>query len=195
MVAAEWALEGSGSQRPVQHSMDTRMQESAIIITGGVKGDAGQMSQAALLERRAELLSRRSFLVGSAASLGAAGLAGCAASDGMSRCRQTDYRCIVPISTSRTPAQRRANAGGRKAHDQCPSQSSPVECFAPNPIPHQHPPQLWCAPVTRRAQPPPKPKSHEINPPPLIPPKNSAPARTTAPSGKGPLFPNRIPAA
>ena len=36
------------------------------------------------LDRRAGLLSRRSFLVGSAAGIGALGLAGCVTSDGMS---------------------------------------------------------------------------------------------------------------
>ena len=46
--------------------------------------DAGEMDEIALLGRRAGFLNRRSFLVGSAAGLGALGLAGCATSDGMS---------------------------------------------------------------------------------------------------------------
>ncbi|HEY9215749.1 MAG TPA: L,D-transpeptidase [Ancylobacter sp.] len=46
--------------------------------------DAVEMDEIAPLGRRAGLLNRRSFLAGSAVTLGALGLAGCAAPDGMS---------------------------------------------------------------------------------------------------------------
>ena len=46
--------------------------------------DAGEVDRSVPLGQRAGLLSRRSFLVGSAVGLGALGLAGCATSDGMS---------------------------------------------------------------------------------------------------------------
>jgi len=54
-----------------------------MIMDGG-NADAGEMNELAVLGRRAELLSRRSFLVGSAVSLSALSLAGCASPDGMS---------------------------------------------------------------------------------------------------------------
>ncbi len=52
-------------------------------MNGGT-ADAGKMDDTALPGRRTELLSRRSFMIGSAAGLGALGLAGCATSDGLS---------------------------------------------------------------------------------------------------------------
>ncbi|MFC0218852.1 lipoprotein-anchoring transpeptidase ErfK/SrfK [Pseudochelatococcus lubricantis] len=54
-----------------------------MIINRG-NADAGKMDETALFGRRAGLLNRRSFLVGSAAGIGALGLAGCATSDGIS---------------------------------------------------------------------------------------------------------------
>ncbi|MDB5545297.1 MAG: ErfK/YbiS/YcfS/YnhG family protein [Hyphomicrobiales bacterium] len=47
--------------------------------------DAGEMDELALPGHRSGLLNRRSFLGGSAVSLGALGLGGCVATDGMSR--------------------------------------------------------------------------------------------------------------
>jgi lipoprotein-anchoring transpeptidase ErfK/SrfK len=59
------------------------MGNSKIRITDGGIADAGEMDAAARLGLRSGLLDRRSFLLGSAAGLGALGLAGCV-SDGMS---------------------------------------------------------------------------------------------------------------
>jgi lipoprotein-anchoring transpeptidase ErfK/SrfK len=59
------------------------MGNSKIRITDGGIADAGEMDAAARLGLRSRLLDRRSFLLGSAAGLGALGLAGCV-SDGMS---------------------------------------------------------------------------------------------------------------
>ncbi|MGV6873833.1 L,D-transpeptidase [Pseudochelatococcus sp. B33] len=50
-----------------------------MIMDGG-NADAGKMDEITLLGRRAGLLNRRSFLVGSAVGLGTLGLAGCATS-------------------------------------------------------------------------------------------------------------------
>jgi lipoprotein-anchoring transpeptidase ErfK/SrfK len=54
------------------------------MITDGGIADAGETDEVARLGLRSALLNRRSFLRGSVVSLGALGLAGCAASDGMS---------------------------------------------------------------------------------------------------------------
>jgi lipoprotein-anchoring transpeptidase ErfK/SrfK len=54
------------------------------MVTNKMTGDIGAVNQGAERERRTGLLSRRSFLAGSAVSLGAVGLTGCAATDGMS---------------------------------------------------------------------------------------------------------------
>lgn len=54
------------------------------MVTNKMTGDIGAMNQGAERERRTGFLSRRSFLAGSAVSLGAVGLTGCAATDGMS---------------------------------------------------------------------------------------------------------------
>ncbi|SFK39944.1 L,D-transpeptidase family protein [Methylocapsa palsarum] len=51
------------------------------MIRDGEIAGAGEMDEAALLGLRSERLNRRSFLFGSAASLGALGLAGCATTD------------------------------------------------------------------------------------------------------------------
>jgi lipoprotein-anchoring transpeptidase ErfK/SrfK len=54
------------------------------MLMDGRNADAGKMDEIARLGRRTGLLSRRSFLAGSAVSLGALGLAGCGTVDGMS---------------------------------------------------------------------------------------------------------------
>src|SRR4051812_38675263 len=54
-----------------------------MIKNGGI-ADAGESDKAALIGRRSELLNRRSFLAGTAASFGALGLAGCVTADGLS---------------------------------------------------------------------------------------------------------------
>ena len=54
-----------------------------MIVEGGIAA-AGERGEVARLGPRSGLLNRRSFLFGSAAGLGALGLAGCAMTDGMS---------------------------------------------------------------------------------------------------------------
>jgi lipoprotein-anchoring transpeptidase ErfK/SrfK len=60
------------------------MGNSKNMITDGGIADAGETDEVARPGLRSALLNRRSFLRGSVVSLGALGLAGCAASDGMS---------------------------------------------------------------------------------------------------------------
>ena len=60
------------------------MRNSKIMIMDGGIADAGEMDEGTRRGFRAGLLDRRSFLFGSAAGLGALGLAGCATTDGMS---------------------------------------------------------------------------------------------------------------
>ena len=60
------------------------MGNGQIMMMDGGNADAGRMDEVALIGRRAGLLNRRSFLVGSTAGLGALGLGGCATSDHMS---------------------------------------------------------------------------------------------------------------
>jgi len=55
-----------------------------------------KMGETALLQRGAGLLSRRSFLAGSAITLGALGLAGCASPDGMSLAEATKLYGPLP---------------------------------------------------------------------------------------------------
>jgi len=74
-----------------------------MIMNGGNAGD-GERDEAALLGARAGLLSRRSFLAGSAASLGALGLAGCATSDGMSLAEARQVYGPVPDEKFPIPA-------------------------------------------------------------------------------------------
>jgi lipoprotein-anchoring transpeptidase ErfK/SrfK len=59
------------------------MGKSKIMIMDGANADAGEMDEMASLGRQPGLINRRSFLFGSAVSVGALGLAGCATSDGM----------------------------------------------------------------------------------------------------------------
>jgi lipoprotein-anchoring transpeptidase ErfK/SrfK len=75
-----------------------------IMIMDGGNADAGEIDEVALLGRRAGLLSRRSFLVGSAASVGALGLAGCATSDGMSFAEAAQVYGPVPYEKFPIPA-------------------------------------------------------------------------------------------
>jgi lipoprotein-anchoring transpeptidase ErfK/SrfK len=74
-----------------------------MIMDGG-NADAGKMDEIALLRRRAGLLNRRSFLVGSAAGLGALGLGGCATSDGMSLAEAAKVYGPVPDEKFPIPA-------------------------------------------------------------------------------------------
>jgi lipoprotein-anchoring transpeptidase ErfK/SrfK len=66
--------------------------------------DAAEIDETALLGRRAGLLSRRSFLIGSAAGVGALGLAGCATSDGMSFAEAAKVYGPVPDEKFPIPA-------------------------------------------------------------------------------------------
>jgi len=66
--------------------------------------DAGEMGEGALLGLRSGLLNRRSFLLGSAAGLGALGLAGCATTDGMSRAEAEKVYGAVPDEKFPIPA-------------------------------------------------------------------------------------------
>ena len=66
--------------------------------------DAGEMGEGALLGLRSGLLDRRSFLLGSAAGLGALGLAGCATTDGMSRAEAEKVYGPVPDEKFPIPA-------------------------------------------------------------------------------------------
>ena len=60
------------------------MGNSKIMITDGGIANDGWIDEAARPGLRSRPLNRRSFLFGSAVSLGALGLAGCAMTDGMS---------------------------------------------------------------------------------------------------------------
>jgi lipoprotein-anchoring transpeptidase ErfK/SrfK len=66
-----------------EHSLIGRqdMGNSKTMIMDGEIANAGETDDAALSALRSEHLNRRSFLLGSAASLGALGLAGCATTD------------------------------------------------------------------------------------------------------------------
>ena len=74
----------------------------AMIIDGGI-ADAGEMDGAARLGLGSGLLNRRSFLFGSAVSLGALGLAGCA-SDAMSRAEAEKLYAAAPEEKFPIPA-------------------------------------------------------------------------------------------
>lgn len=77
------------------------MENSKIMIMDGGIADAGERDEVARLGLGSGLLNRRSFLVGSAASLGALGLAGCATSGGMSRAEAA--RIYGPVPDDRFP--------------------------------------------------------------------------------------------
>ena len=59
------------------------MGDSKIMIMDGEIADAGKMEAGTRPGLRSERLNRRSFLLGSAVSFGALGLAGCATTDDM----------------------------------------------------------------------------------------------------------------
>ena len=66
--------------------------------------DAGERNEEALLELRSGGLNRRSFLVGSAVGLGAAGLAGCVSSDDLMRAEAAKLYGPVPNDKFAIPA-------------------------------------------------------------------------------------------
>ncbi|MEE1613413.1 L,D-transpeptidase family protein [Microvirga sp. CF3016] len=74
------------------------------MMIDGRNADAGKSDDAALLGHRAGLLSRRSFLVGSAAGIGALGLAGCVTTDGMSLAEARQVYGPVPDEKFPIPA-------------------------------------------------------------------------------------------
>ena len=80
------------------------MGNSKIMIMDGEIADAGEMDEAARPGLRSGLLNRRSFLFGSAAGLGALGLAGCVTSDGMSRAEAAKLYGPVPDEKFPIPA-------------------------------------------------------------------------------------------
>jgi lipoprotein-anchoring transpeptidase ErfK/SrfK len=80
------------------------MGNSKIMIMDGEIADAGEMDDAALPGLRAELLNRRSFLFGSAVSLGALGLAGCATTDDAARMEAAKLYGPVPDKKFPIPA-------------------------------------------------------------------------------------------
>lgn len=80
------------------------MGNGPIMIMDNEKTSAGERDKMALLDHRAGLLSRRSFLAGSAASVGALGLAGCATSDGMSLAEAAKVYGPVPDEKFPIPA-------------------------------------------------------------------------------------------
>jgi hypothetical protein len=69
---------------PEHYLAGARTRERPIMTMDVKNAGAGGTDEAALFERRTGLLSRRRFLAGSAAGIGALGLAGCVTSDGMS---------------------------------------------------------------------------------------------------------------
>ncbi|MBL0404049.1 L,D-transpeptidase [Microvirga aerilata] len=74
------------------------------MINDGRNADAGATDEVALPGHRAGLLSRRSFLAGSAAGIGALGLAGCVTSDGMSLAEASKVYGPVPDEKFPIPA-------------------------------------------------------------------------------------------
>lgn len=74
------------------------------MIMDGRTAGAGEKDEGSRLGRRPVSLDRRSFLWGSAASLGALGLAGCATTDGMSRSEAALLYGPVPTEKFPIPA-------------------------------------------------------------------------------------------
>ena len=74
-----------------------------MTMDGGI-ADGGEMNELDRLGLGSGLLNRRSFLVGSAVSLGALGLAGCAASGGMSRAEAAKVYGAMPDEKFPIPA-------------------------------------------------------------------------------------------
>jgi lipoprotein-anchoring transpeptidase ErfK/SrfK len=89
-----------------EHSLVGRlnMENSKIMIMDGEIADAGETQDAALPGLRSELLDRRSFLLGSAVSLGALGLAGCVTTDDMARMEAAKLYGPVPDKKFSIPA-------------------------------------------------------------------------------------------
>ena len=79
------------------------MGNSKIMIMDGWIADAGEIDAAARSGHGPGLLTRRSFLFGSAVSLGALGLAGCAA-DGISRAEAEKLYAMAPDEKFPIPA-------------------------------------------------------------------------------------------
>jgi len=75
------------------------MGSSKTVIMDGEIAD--EMGDSALPGFRSEFLNRRSFLFGSAVSLGALGLAGCATTDDMARARSSTARARQEIRDTR----------------------------------------------------------------------------------------------
>ena len=80
------------------------MGNSKIMIMDGVIAVAGEMDEGALPGLRSGLPNRRSFLFGSAAGLGALGLAGCAMTDGMSLAQAAKIYGPAPAEKFPIPA-------------------------------------------------------------------------------------------
>jgi lipoprotein-anchoring transpeptidase ErfK/SrfK len=80
------------------------MGKSKIMIMDGANADAGEMDEMASLGRQPGLINRRSFLFGSAVSVGALGLAGCATSDGMGLAEAAKVYGPVPDEKFPIPA-------------------------------------------------------------------------------------------
>jgi lipoprotein-anchoring transpeptidase ErfK/SrfK len=74
-----------------------------MILDSGI-GEAGELDEGALHGLRSEILTRRSFLLGTAAGLGTLGLAGCAMTDGMSRAEAEKVYGAVPSEKFPIPA-------------------------------------------------------------------------------------------
>jgi lipoprotein-anchoring transpeptidase ErfK/SrfK len=74
------------------------------MIRNGKNAGAAGTGEAGLIERRAGLLSRRSFLAGSAAGIGSLALAGCVTSDGMSLAEARQVYGPVPDEKFPIPA-------------------------------------------------------------------------------------------
>ncbi|PNG24751.1 L,D-transpeptidase [Methylocella silvestris] len=74
------------------------------MIMDGELANAGERDDAALLGLSSELLNRRSFLFGSAVSLGALGLAGCATTDDLVRAEAAKLYGPVPDKKFPIPA-------------------------------------------------------------------------------------------
>lgn len=80
------------------------MGNSKIMIIDDGIADVGESHEGARLELRSGRLNRRSFLVGSAVSVGALGLAGCVTSGGMSRMEAVALYGPVPDKKFPIPA-------------------------------------------------------------------------------------------